>query len=395
VEHKHHATALKHLVSKAGGFVAIFGAIGVILGLERAGMIFAELKSFGGASGGALVMILLAAGKTPREIFKIFLEPDMVDFLPTHNHLLTYIRRRFSRTQAVRLANALTGYFASEKLGAFLQAKVSEWPSKFWTVLITLLGDQLFCHEGGIVLLTRTGRRFQLTTSPPDSIAAILSAACGVPELIEATPPERVFGDMSFLHLSEEERREVLAAFRCEAVLAALRSYDGLDSSRWANGALMDGAFSSDGMCPMRTVLRELSARPDEVIACAPTGVRFEVHLASYRALRKLLPVLPRLPYDARLENQGELAITPWVPRLGPLEAHLTLTQKLDAVFAGFEATMRTLGRLQCLGQLPPGLRIPSEMEQFGTLIELVELSGDVAYGRRFRERADRRHKPA
>jgi hypothetical protein len=382
---------LKHLVAAAGGTVAIYGATGAILALELAGLNFEELESFGGASGGALVTILLAAGKTPRQIFKLFLEAEFTQLLPAHEGIRAYTTRRLFGKGPEKLRNAINGYFGSTGLGEYLEAQVENWPPKFWTLLVTLLGDRLIISGTGIVLICASGKRIQLTRRPPRHIGAILRGACAVPELIQLVPSQLVFDDMEFPDLDDADRVEALKALRCESILAPLLGTELLDGLPLHNGLLADGAFSQDGSCPVRTVRREFGARSQEIIAISPGGLRFAVDIGAYRAImRGLCPVLPRLPFDARLEYQGELGIMPWIPGVGPLQFNHTVRQKLNAVLAGFEGTIRALERRKRLGFLPPSLNVPRETQQLGVQLELVDVARLHGYTGNFARKAVR-----
>jgi len=103
-----------NLVCGAGGSRAILGSSGAILACHFAGI--SDWRTVGGASGGSIPTVLLAAGYTPKDIAHYCIDIDYSALLTRHGGIMKVVSAYFFKDTFYRLARPKHGLFGSEKI---------------------------------------------------------------------------------------------------------------------------------------------------------------------------------------------------------------------------------------------------------------------------------------
>lgn len=286
-----------HLVCGSGGSRAILASSGAILGLHRAG--FTNWQSIGGISGGSIPSLFLANGFTPEEIVKLAIEIDFSSLLTRRkNIVLTFLA--FLLKDRLAQTRPRKAVLTSEKLGTFLEERVTAWPESYWTMAVAGR-TQLFFTSQGVFQYLKDGSSRQLSDKPAP-LGVAVRASCAVPGIIEAS------------------------------------QYKGM--------YLFDGALSWAGQCPIGAVVQHYKVRPASIFAC-DVGDRKGASDFGHRFWRVLCGDNCVWPMDeedpAMWQGEGSMVMTPAVNQFASLQFTLTSSQKWDAVRSGYTAAVAEL----------------------------------------------------
>jgi hypothetical protein len=289
------STRSLNLVCGSGGSRAILGSAGAILACHNAGI--TNWQTLGGASGGSIPTVMLAAGVHPKDVVRNTMETDFSSLLTRHGSLykilLAYLMKdRYEMTRPKK------GVLSSEKLGAFIDARVPAWPANYWTVAAMGHTQWLFTADG-IYEYHPCGKIIRISDKPAP-LGLAVRASCAVPGIIDAVP--------------------------------------------FMGKLLFDGALTVDGRCPVRAVKRHFGAKPEDIIACDVGEDESKQSRRTRRAWKILcgsncLPPKEKCPPQA----EGVTVITPTVTSFRSLQFTLTLDQKWEAVMSGFAGALPAL----------------------------------------------------
>jgi len=282
-----------NLVGGAGGSRAILAVSGAILACHQAGL--SKWHTLGGASGGSIPTVMLAAGVHPTKIVHMTIEMDFASMLTRHASLrqilLAFIMKdRYEKTRPRK------GILSSEKLGKFIDDLVTTWPANYWTVATVGKGQWLFNAEG---VFEYTERGLRQISNVPVSVSLAIRATCAVPGIIDAVP------------------------------------YKLGDKTRY----LFDGAFGMDGRCPVGVVKRIYKQPARLIIACDVGEEQKSKRELRIRKFWKLIcgnGCLRESEGPTPRNSEGVILVKPTVTSVRSLQFTLTRDQKWEAVMSGF-----------------------------------------------------------
>lgn len=321
-------------VGGAGGSRAILGNIGQMVAYIN----FAEITEFntiGGVSGGSIPTAIYAGlcenpayadrKKITPELLKLGIELDFSALVPRHaTPLMTVLafllRDRFEYTRPKK------GVLSSEKLGEFIDSRVSTWPKNYWTMGVVARTQILFTADG-VYQYLRNGQR-RLLSDQPAPLGIAVRASCAVPGIIDAAP--------------------------------------------WRGRHLFDGALSWDGQCPVGAVMRHYRVAPQDILACdvgdedgnffAPLGrlvwsMLCGGHCVDHNGPKTVIP-------------DGVLMMKPNIWSVRSLQFNLTAENKWQAVMSGFQEAVIELRRAGLLKgeKLFEALAVCSDMAKLKAL---------------------------
>lgn len=304
-----------NLVGGAGGSRAILATSGAILACHQAGL--ANWNSLGGASGGSIPTVMLAAGVHPTNIVRMTIDLDFASKLTRHGSLvkvlLAYIMKdRYEKTRPRK------GVLASDKLGEFIDSLAPTWPANYWTVAAVGKSQWLFKADGVYEYSEDSCRKI----SGPVPVGLAIRASCAVPGIIDAVP------------------------FTLDGKVLYL----------------FDGALGIDGRCPVGIVRRTLKQPAERIIACDVGEEKKGKMDQRIRRLWKLVcgeGCLPEPGSDTPRYSQGTVLIRPPATSVRSLQFTLTRDQKWEAVMSGFASAV---AELETVGLLS-GLRLDNAKE--------------------------------
>lgn len=282
-----------NLVGGAGGSRAILATSGAILACHQAGL--SRWRTLGGASGGSIPTVMLAAGVHPTKIVHMTIEMDFASMLTRHASLfkivIAYVMKdRFEKTRPRR------GVLSSEKLGAFIDSFAPTWPESYWTVAAVGNSQWLFKADG---VYEYTAEGCRQISSVPAPVGLAVRASCAVPGIIDAVP------------------------------------YKHGDRLRY----MFDGALGIDGRCPIGIVKRNLKQPANRIIACDVGEEKKGKADQRIRRFWKLVcgeGCVPEPEGDTPRNASGVVLVKPTVTSVRSLQFTLTRDQKWEAVMSGY-----------------------------------------------------------
>lgn len=287
-----------HMVCGSGGSRAILASAGFIYGLHKCGL--SDFATVGGVSGGSLPSLMYAAGINPGKMVQLAVDIDFSSMLTRRGNIFQMflaflLKERLAQT---RPRNAVLG---SEKLESFINDLVPVWPEKYWTMAVAGKTQVVFTAKGVFQYL-HDGSSRQVSDKPAP-LGLAVAASCAVPGIIEP----KLYKDIY----------------------------------------LFDGALSWDGQCPVGVVVRDMGAKPHQVVACDVgdrQGGMSEFVNNFWRFFCGRNCVWPEDERDpAIFAAQGSMVVTPQVNKFASLQFTLTPEQKWGAVMAGFAETVTSL----------------------------------------------------
>lgn len=296
----------KHLLCGSGGSRAILGSAGAIFALSKAEI--NDWRSMGGVSGGSIPSLFYAAGMDPGEIVRLAVDIDFSSLLSRRtNIVLTFLAFLLKdRLAQTRPRKAVLG---SERLGEFIDTRVSVWPDNYWTMAVAGKTQVVFTKRGVFQYL-HDGTVRQVSNEPAP-LGLAVRASCAVPGIIEPAQYRGVY--------------------------------------------LFDGALSWDGQCPIGVVVNHFGATPGDVLAC-DVGERVTSFWGNFvnnfwRVFCGYHCVWPKDEKDPALwQAEGSLVMRPMVTQFQSLQFSLTPEQKWSAVRAGYTAAVSELWKAGIIG---------------------------------------------
>ncbi len=292
-----------HLLISSGGSRAILAGAGVVLACNHAGI--KNWKSIGGISGGSLPTVFMSSGMDARTTVETALDVDFASLLTRRGGMLkilfaSLMQRRYEKTRP------RFGVLSSEKLGTFLEGKVSSWPTKYWT-MACVGDDQLIFTKTG-VHQRRADGSYRLLATESAPLGAAVRGSCAVPGIIDAVPLEAA-GEKFWLH---------------------------------------DGALSKEGRTPASVPERFYGARPEDIIVCdVGDGSNMEKKVNRWKMhWWKIICgelCLPQYEPEPLSEDDGYVMIEPTEFKFGSLQFTLTRDQKWQAVMSGYMGAVPAL----------------------------------------------------
>jgi predicted acylesterase/phospholipase RssA len=284
-----------HVVFSSGGSRAILGGAGAILAFHVSGL--NNWQTVGGVSGGSIPAALLADARHPREVLRLTTETDFNSLLKPYT---SWLGRLFALLLKYRYERLLPrkGVFSWEPLRHFVDAKMPQWPDRFWTMAVSRRGKRLFTRDG--VFPYQADLKGEMLPCARPSTGLAVCATCAVPGIIDAVPFEGEY--------------------------------------------LYDGALSDDGVCPVDMVKRHFAAAPGTIVA-------FDVGEEEIKK-SPLLRFIWNVTCGGRCGNiegrhpgqsDGVVLIEPRIVGFHALKFRLGRDLKWAAVIAGFTATVDKL----------------------------------------------------
>lgn len=299
---QHHESDELHLVGGGGGSRAILALSGIIFALHKAGLL-PKLRTIGGISGGAFGTLLLAAGMSPEEIVQQAIAIDFQGLLDSHAGILRLLytalfKERFETTRPQ------SSIYSTERVGAWVDERVSVWPDKYWTMAI----------DG------ETGRH------------QILFTACGVYRIAEGGKVEQI---------SDKPPR------LSDAIRGSIALPGFIAPQEWNGIRLVDGALTWDGSCPIGLAVRHFDAVPNTVLAGyfadhKQSGLLKKLIYAWEDFQRRDYPWSEQQRDPARWASKGAAVIHPrfYFPTM---KFSFSTEEKWEAVIKSFQSTARAL----------------------------------------------------
>ncbi len=285
---------LAHYVLSAGGSRAILAGCGSALACHMAGL---EYASIGGVSGGSLPAILLAAGMKPADFLRIALDVDFREMCENKagkfESLLAILMKEYHEHPENR-----TGYgiYDTDKLGKYIESHVTSWPDKFWTMAVDGHTQILFSKDG-VFEKGSDGRWIQLSNQPAP-IGLAIQATCAIPGLMKPTV------------------------------------YQGRH--------LYDGAFTKDGICPVRVPVSFFGAKYHEVIGCSTGEDIIPGFTGKFlRWWKWFWKIQPDTSWG--VDTADVIDIRPGVHHIHALRFDLSRDEKWLAIIDGFSSTIHEL----------------------------------------------------
>lgn len=296
----------RHLVLSAGGSRAILGGAGAVLAIDQAiGSIDdvqlrarnSDWLSIGGVSGGSIPAIMYADGYSAREALKMAIEIDFSSMLTRHGSipqiLFAYLMQgRFERTRPRH------GVLSSEKLGDWIDERITAWPPNFWTMAV-VGQDQILFDQNGVRQISPDGQ-IKILSDKPAPVGLAIRASCAVPGIISAVPYKGRF--------------------------------------------LFDGALTPDGSCPVNIPLRYYGATHPSTIACeVGNDSRSASHMLNLWKLFCGQNCVPAWETEDLTSEHGMIVIEPNMMHFKSLQFTLTRDQKWMAVMTSYMASVEAL----------------------------------------------------
>ncbi|MBX9686249.1 MAG: patatin-like phospholipase family protein [Candidatus Obscuribacterales bacterium] len=309
---------LAHYVISAGGSRAILAGCGSIFASQIAGL---KWDTIGGVSGGSIPAVMLAAGMPPAQLLQFALEIDFREMCVNKagkiRTLLAILLKEYHEHPENRPSY---GIMETDKLGAFINSKVSSWPDKFWTMAVD--GDsQIVFKKDGIFEYTGDGRCIQWAKDP-GPVGFAVQATCAIPGV---TQPPKLKGRYLF-----------------------------------------DGAFSKDGMCPVGVPIRHFGVPPSSVVGlCVGEDLQEGVMGMFRRFWKWIWGIKPDSSWNEG--TAGVVDIHPHVSHIHALRFELTADEKWLAILEGFSTTVYALASHGTL----KGERLNKALSILGSLPDL------------------------
>lgn len=321
------------LVCGAGGSRAILGTSGAILAFHALG--FNRWRTAGGASGGSIPSVMLAAGISPVEIVHQVIEIDFNSMLTPRVGMLRILWAFFVKECAWK-RRPCRGVLSSEKLGEFIDKRVGAWPKGYWTVAVAGGTPFLFTHDG-VIAYHSDGSRDEISTEPAP-VGLAIRASCAVPGII--------------------------------------------DGVTYRDICLLDGGLTAEGRCPVGVVKRQLGGRHGRIVAVdvgegATEDARREPFLV--RLLRRIACGPCCDPdSDRPVDTDGVILVRPDVIGVQSLEFKLSRDQKWQALMTGFSAAVGAMGASELVA--PEKLAYASAIAaEFGAINQASHKPGELA----------------
>ncbi len=367
----------------AGGVLPALGGIGFLCAMSESGHLAKTVKILG-ASGGVFPALMWARGMSPFTMTKLALERDLSCLTKPVQRPLTFTRRRLFGSESDRLNNSLLGMLDSTGAGEFCTEICPSWPDTLAIATVTSRGKPIVCTADGLFLHTESACH-QLSRQAPN-LGAAAQASCAIPEFVTAVrlpqllPPDGVkeFIETALLlqHFDRRRVEEAVASLDLTLLaepagvaeqLAKLRCLPGFAGAEVPT-SFHDGAFSVFGGCPAALLIKQYGLDSSRVAAFMPDGFVAFTLRQFYLAVRFIRPALPQLPY-AHNEHRFDAGFLsePKIHFVGPLSFHLSATNKLAMIFAGYTETNRRL--------IAAGEEVPTDREQHAVMLRLFRIA--------------------
>lgn len=283
--------SVAHYVISAGGSRAILAGCGSIFASHLAGI---EWQTIGGVSGGSIPAILLASGMKPAQLLQFALQVDFrekcVTTAGTFETMLAILLKEYHEHPKNR-----TGYgvMETDKLGEFIDSLVPVWPDKFWTMAVDG-DDQIVFKKDGIFRYDPQGNCTKLADDPGSTGFAI-RATCTIPGITKAP--------------------------------------------KFRGHYVYDGAFSKDGLCPVRVPIRHFGFAPTSIVGlCVGEDLMEGVAGMLRRFWKWVWGVQADTSWGPGTE--GVIDIHPHINHIHALRFELSADEKWLAVLEGFSTTV-------------------------------------------------------
>lgn len=254
-------------------------------------------KTVGGASGGSIPAAFLAAGVDAKTVLHLITETDFTSLLTPKTGIVRRIlailnKYRYEKTRPSK------GVYRSDRLGAFINSRVGEWPRGYWAVAACKHG-QVLLTDHGVVKYCDDGSVIHLSSTPP-SVGDAVRASVAIPGFIDAL------------------------------------SLDGED--------LFDGALSGDGNCPVEVVNRHFK---DDFAKAVAFDLGDEP-IKNWWLLRTLWKIFCGGKCDSFEgkspdEKLGAIVIKPEITGFHALKFKLNINDKWCAIIGGFTAALHRM----------------------------------------------------
>lgn len=319
-----------HIVFGSGGTKAILGGTGTLLALELAGL--KEFRSIGCASGGSIPAALLSGRIPIDKALRVIVDTDFQGLLTPRvgvfGRLLALLRK--PHLESVRPAR---GAYKTDKMSAFVNSLVPEWPENFWTIASCDHGLVLFSKDG----VTKWGPNHQgvFLSQTPVNMGLAVNATCAIPGILDAAELD---GELLF-----------------------------------------DGALAGDGVCPVGTAVRHFGASRERTIAI-DVG---EEPITRARWLRILWSIFcggkcVTVDSPHETEEGGLILVKPEITGFHGLKFELSRDLKWRAMLSGFQASAH---KLLAAGLVAPDkvCRMKDFMQHIDNLTESCFRPGELS----------------
>ncbi|MBX9690476.1 MAG: patatin-like phospholipase family protein [Candidatus Obscuribacterales bacterium] len=310
-----------HLVCGSGGSRAILASAGFVYAIDKCGL--KNFSTIGGVSGGSIPSLMYAAGLPAGRVVQLAVDIDFSSMLTRRANvfkmfLAFLLKERLAQT---RPREAVLG---SEKLESFIDELLPVWPEKYWTMAVAGKTQVVFTSKGVFQYL-HDGSMRQISDKP-GPLGLAVCASCAVPGII--------------------------------------------DPKYWQKMYLFDGALSWDGQCPIGVVVRDMGAKPSQILACDVgdrEGGLSEFVNNFWRFFCGRDCVWPEDERDPAIwEAQGSTVVMPKINKFASLQFTLSSEQKWGAVMAGYADTITMLWKR--------GVIDHNKFEALGALVANQEL---------------------
>ncbi len=284
-----------HVVFGSGGSRAALGGAGAILAFHMTGL--TRWKTIGGASGGSIPAAFMAAGIDAKTVLHLITETEFTSLLTPKTG---FLRRLYAILMKYRYERSRPskGVYSSDRLGAFIDMRVGQWPRGYWTAASCKHG-QVLLTDHGVVKYCDDGTMQKLSDTPPTAGDAV-RASIAIPGFIDA------------YNLNGED--------------------------------LFDGALTSDGECPVEVVNRHFKEDFSKAVAF-DVG---EEQIKNWWVLRTLWKIFCNGKCDSfdgkrPDEKLGAIVIRPEINGFHALKFKLDINDKWRAILAGFTAALHRM----------------------------------------------------
>lgn len=288
-----------YLVGGGGGSRAILAVSGFIYAMHKARI--ENWKYIGGLSGGAIPTLMYASGLSAAQCVQMAIEVPFESLLTLRTSkwrvlFALLMKERYETT------HPLSYVFGTDKVSTFIDERVPVWPEKYYCVAVVGT-TQLFFTARGVFQCYHDGKIVQISDKPI-KVSEALRASMAVPGFIEP------------------------------------RFWNGMQ--------MVDGGVSWDGLCPIQAVMRNLGAKPTEIVACHVGSEKHEGFKGwLFNKWKELLrfgsPWTESEKDPTRFAAQGAMLVLPSLDKFGSMKFTLTEGEKWDAVRASFRATLSQL----------------------------------------------------
>jgi predicted acylesterase/phospholipase RssA len=284
-----------HILIGPGGSRSILGGIGAFLAFDLSG-VARRAATIGGVSGGIIPAAMMAAKVHRKKALRIAIQTDFQDKLSPQK---SFFGRLLDFLQIYRYASTLPkrGCYGSEKLAAFIDELVPEWPALFWVPAHSVDGTVIFDAAGAYRYFGN--EKVKLADVPPN-VGLAVCASIAIPGIINAV--------------------------------------------RYQDGHLFDGALGEDGYLPINLLKRHFNALERKIVA-------FDVgdeDIKKNRVLRVIWRLFCRglrcvIDVDHPERKSEVVLIQAHITGFQGLRFRLTTDEKWSSIAEGFLATVDKL----------------------------------------------------